>query len=95
MSGTAGEQESKEARAASVERQLNDEDPPREPPENDPGGSSPAEGTDDVGESITRRGEDIVEKDGKEPGRVDTGTEGPTERPTGESTERDATGVDP
>lgn len=94
MSDTAGEQESKEARAASVGRQLNDEDPPTEPPVNVSGGSTPAEGTDDVGESVTRRGEDMGDKDGKEAGRVDTGTEGPTERPTGESTERDATGID-
>jgi hypothetical protein len=94
MSDTPGEEASKKERAASVERQLNDEAPPTEPPTNEPGGSTPAEGTEDVGESITRKGEDIIEKDGKEPGRVDTGTEGPTQRPTGESTKRDATGID-
>jgi hypothetical protein len=95
MSETSDEAASKEARAASVERQLEDEPPPVEPAEHESGGSTPAEGTDDVGESVTRRGEDMVEEDGKEAGREDTGTEGPTDRPTGTSTARDATGVDP
>jgi hypothetical protein len=94
MSDTTGEQESKDARAASVERQLNDDEPPQEPPTNEPGGSSPAKGTDDVGKSTARRGEEMVENDGKEAGREDTGTEGPTDRPTGESTKRDVTGID-
>lgn len=48
-----------------------------------------------VGESTNRRGEDIAEKDGKEAGRVDTGTSGDTDRPTGESTARDRTSVGP
>ncbi len=90
----SGEQESKEARAKSVERQLNDEDPPQEPAENEPGGSHEVGGASKVGESTTRRGEDVIDKDGKEAGREDTGTEGPTDRPTGTSTERDATGID-
>ena len=94
MSSASNEQQSKDARAESVARQLNDEAPPEEPAPNPSGGSSPAEGTEDVGESVTRRGEDIVDDDGKEPGRIDTGTEGPTDRPTGTSTERDATGID-
>ncbi|MGM0928916.1 MAG: hypothetical protein ACQEXN_04300 [Actinomycetota bacterium] len=47
-----------------------------------------------VGASITRGGEEVVEQDGKEPGREDTGTKGPSERPTGTSTARDSTGVD-
>ena len=95
MSDTAGEQQSKDARAESVARQLNDEAPPEEPAREPVGRLLPAEGTEDVGESVTRRGEDIVDDDGKEPGRIDTGTEGPTDRPTGTSTERDATGIDP
>ena len=86
MSETAGEQESKDARAESVERQLEGDAPPQEPPMNESGGSDPADGTDDVGESTTRSGEDIVDKDGKEAGREDTGTSGPTDRPTGTST---------
>lgn len=48
-----------------------------------------------VGGSITRRGEDISEDDGKEPGREDTGPMGETERPTGKSSMRDSTGIDP
>jgi len=49
----------------------------------------------DVGESQTRRGEDIVKDEGKEAGRHDAGTQGPTERPVGTSTARDSTGIDP
>ena len=47
-----------------------------------------------VGVSMTRRGED-VEKQEDEPGRDDTGTKGPTDRPTGVSDERASTAVDP
>lgn len=50
---------------------------------------------DDVGESITRKGEDVVKKEGKEAGRRDAGTQGPSERPVGTSTPRDQTGVSP
>jgi hypothetical protein len=48
-----------------------------------------------VGESLTRRGEDIEEDDGKEVGRKDTGAEGKAGRPTGTSDSRDQTSVDP
>jgi hypothetical protein len=48
----------------------------------------------DVGTSTTRRGEDVVEEDGED-GRFRTGTQGETQRPVGESTARDSTGVDP
>jgi len=48
----------------------------------------------DPGDSITRRGEDVGASD-QEAGRKDTGTQGPTDRPTGTSTARDATSVDP
>ena len=55
----------------------------------------PARGTEDVGESMTRRGED-VSKEEQEAGRYDTGTDGtPAQRPTGESTSRDKTSVNP
>lgn len=77
-----------------MKRQLDGDAPPIQPPEQASGGSDPAEGTDDVGESTARRGEDMVDKEGKEAGRIDTGTEGPTDRPTGESTKRDVTGID-
>jgi len=48
----------------------------------------------DVGTSTTRRGEDVVEEDGED-GRYRTGTQGESERPVGESTARDSTGIDP
>ena len=47
-----------------------------------------------VGVSMTRRGED-VDKQEDEPGREDTGTEGPSDRPVGVSDERASTSVDP
>jgi hypothetical protein len=45
-------------------------------------------------DSTTRRGEEIAANE-KEAGRADTGTQGATERPTGTSTARDYTSVDP
>ncbi|HUR23957.1 MAG TPA: hypothetical protein VMZ73_08825 [Acidimicrobiales bacterium] len=48
----------------------------------------------DVGTSTTRRGEDVVEEDGED-GRHRTGTQGESQRPVGESTARDSTGIDP
>jgi hypothetical protein len=85
---------SKEDRARSVERMLEGEDPPVEPAQNDPGGSSPAPGTDDVGESPSRGGEEDASDDsGQEAGRTDTGDDSGTGRPAGTSTGRDASGV--
>jgi hypothetical protein len=46
-----------------------------------------------VGVSMTRRGED-VDKQEDEPGREDTGTRGPTDRPTGVADGRASTSVD-
>ncbi len=48
-----------------------------------------------VGESTTRRGEDVADEEGKEPGRYDGAPQGESQRPTGSSTARDSTGVDP
>jgi hypothetical protein len=48
-----------------------------------------------VGESTTRRGEDVAAEEGKEPGRYDSGTQGESQRPHGGSTARASTGVDP
>jgi len=94
-----------EARAESVERMLADtkdanagttETPPDEQTVSD---AEVTEATPDspkgVGESTTRRGEDIIDDEGKEPGRHDAGTKGPTDRPVGVSDERDSTAVDP
>jgi hypothetical protein len=47
-----------------------------------------------VGESISRRGEDVSKQEDEE-GRDDAGTQGPSERPVGTSDERDSTSVDP
>ena len=48
-----------------------------------------------VGESTSRRGEDIRDEDGVEAGRQpEVGTSG-ADRPYGKSTARDATGIDP
>lgn len=48
-----------------------------------------------VGESTTRRGEDVIKEEGSEPGRrPNQGTKG-ADRPYGGSTARGATGVDP
>jgi hypothetical protein len=48
-----------------------------------------------VGESVAHHGENMIEEEGKEPGRYDTGVDEKTGRPYGKSTARDATGVDP
>ena len=90
---TAAEQESKKQRAEGVERMLSGESPPTEPEVNDPVPPGEVGGASKVGETITKRGEDVA-KD-KEAGRVDTGTEGDADRPTGTSTTRDRTGVHP
>jgi hypothetical protein len=94
---SAAEADSKEARAEGVHRMLSGEEAPKDTVQ--PSGVETGSGEpppDGVGESITRRGEDVVEQDGKEAGRFDTGTDGtPGERPTGGSDARDATGVDP
>lgn len=47
-----------------------------------------------VGTSTTRRGEDVVDEEGED-GRFKTGTQGESQRPVGESTARDSTGIDP
>lgn len=89
---TNSEKESKEARAAGVERTLSEQDPPVDPPVNEPGGSTEVGDASKVGESMTRSGEDVEGKEGKEAGRSDTG-DTPEGRPTGTSSDRDATGV--
>ena len=68
-----------------------DEQPAREDQVSDETPASPK----GVGHSETRRGEDIVEDEGKEPGRHDAGTKGESERPVGTSDERDVTGINP
>jgi hypothetical protein len=70
-------------------REISDEERDGVPPTD-----TEAESPLGVGVSMTRRGED-VEKQEDEPGRDDTGTKGPTDRPTGVSDERASTAVDP
>lgn len=93
----AAEADSKDARAEGVGRMLSGEEAPQEAEQ--PMGVETGEGQEapaGVGESTTRRGEDMVEHDGKEAGRIDTGSDGtPADRPTGTSTARDASSVDP
>ena len=48
-----------------------------------------------VGKSLTGKGEDVVKKHGKEPGRYEVEEKGAAGRPVGKSTLRDQTGVDP
>lgn len=90
----------KQARAEGVSRQLNDQDAPedtnRESQVGPTGGGGGEQAPAGVGESVGHRGEDMTAEDGKEAGRQDTGTDGTAaDRPTGSSTARDSTGVDP
>ena len=48
-----------------------------------------------VGESINRRGEDVIKEEGHEEGREHAGTKGSTDRPHGVSDERAASSIDP
>jgi hypothetical protein len=95
MAGTDEKQE----RAEGVSRQLTGQDAPEDTnsesltgPTGGGGGEMAPEG---VGESIAHRGENMTAEEGKEAGRYDMGTQGPTNRPVGGSTARDSTGVDP
>ncbi|MBT2533868.1 hypothetical protein J7E83_17400 [Arthrobacter sp. ISL-48] len=79
-------------------RAWGSEPPQKEPaqPGSDETPEDAAPAPEGVGESTTRRGEDVIKEEGKEAGRKSTGTDaGPVERPTGESTPRDATGIQP
>jgi hypothetical protein len=91
---------SREERAEGVSRQLNGKDAPKDTnPESlvgPTGGSAGTEPPEGVGESVARRGEDMIKHHGKEAGRHDLGSDGTeADRPTGGSTARDRTGVDP
>ncbi|HZH84239.1 MAG TPA: hypothetical protein VFD87_13915, partial [Phototrophicaceae bacterium] len=47
------------------------------------------------GESITRRGEDLIKQKGKEAGREHAGDKGASGRAAGKSRDRDFTGINP
>ena len=91
----------KEERAEGVSRMLSGEDAPEDTnresqvgPTGGGGGEMAPEGAGEKVPGVTG-GESMIDKDGKEPGRYDLGTQGPTNRPVGGSTNRDSTGVDP
>lgn len=90
------QQEEKVARREGVERMLSGREAPQEA--HQPGSKEEQADADTapagVGESLTRGAEDVAKQE-REAGRVHTGTKGATERPTGTSTGRDVTGVDP
>jgi hypothetical protein len=95
-----GDSDTQEAKSESVKRQLTGEDALEDAnPESlvgPTGGSEGEEPPEGVGESVARRGEDMIKHHGKEAGRHDTGTDdSESERPTGESTARDRGGIDP
>ncbi|MDP9072832.1 MAG: hypothetical protein M3N98_01435 [Actinomycetota bacterium] len=90
----------KQERAEGVSRQLTGQEAPsdtdREGQVGPTGGGGGEMAPEGVGESVGHRGENMLAEDGKEAGRTDTGTDGtPANRPTGTSTARDSTGVNP
>ena len=85
-----------EGTAPGTARAFGSEPPLKEPaqPGSDETPEDAAMAPDGVGESTTRRSEDVVKEEGKEPGRDGAGTDAtPAGRPAGESSPRDATGV--
>ena len=87
-----------EGTAPGTARAFGSEPPLKEPaqPGSDETAEDAARAPEGVGESTTRRGEDVVKEEGTEPGREETGTDAtPAGRPSGESSPRDATGVNP
>jgi hypothetical protein len=69
-------------------REISDEEREGVPPTD-----TEAESPLGVGVSMTRRGEDVAKQE-DEPGRENTGTRGPTDRPVGVSDDRASTSVD-
>ena len=85
-----------EGTAPGTARAFGSEPPVKEPahPGSDETPEDAAMAPEGVGESTTRRGEDVVKEEGQEPGREDTGDDAtPAGRPAGESSPRDATGI--
>jgi hypothetical protein len=71
-------------------REISDEEREGVPP-TDTEATSPL----GVGESINRRGEDVIKQEDHEEGREHAGTKGASDRPHGTSGERASTSVDP
>ncbi len=83
-------------RAKGVARAMGSEAPAKEPtqPGSDAEQPDAAMAPEGVGESISRRGEDVVGDDGKEAGRSEEGTDDrEAQRPVGSSDNRDQTGI--
>jgi hypothetical protein len=59
------------------------------------GGQGPDLVPEGTGQSSTRRGEDVAREEGTDAGRYDTGTKGESQRPTGGTTARASTSIDP
>jgi hypothetical protein len=91
--------EEQKDRFEGVGRQLRGEEAPedtdRESQVGPTGGGKGEMAPEGVGESVSHHGENMVAEEGYETGRQDAGTQGPTNRPVGTSTNRDSTGVDP
>jgi hypothetical protein len=89
----------KQERFEGVSRQLTGQDAPedtdRESQVGPTGGGQGQMAPEGVGESVAHRGENMIDENGPEAGRQDLGTQGPTNRPVGSSSNRDSTGVDP
>lgn len=56
---------------------------------------TPKSPPDPVHQPGTGKGEEKVKEEGKQPGRHETGTKGGANRPTGKSTPKDSTGINP
>jgi hypothetical protein len=92
-----GRNDGRNERTEGVERMLNGEPAPQEPMQptsKAPPAREPGMAPDDAGESVGRRGEDVVKSEGKEDGRHDAARKGESQRPVGRSDDRDRTGVD-
>lgn len=59
------------------------------------GDAQPPDYPEGVGESTTRRAEDVAREEGPDAGRYDSGTQGESQRPYGGSSAEASTGVDP
>ena len=87
-----------EGTAPGTARAFGSEPPLKEPaqPGSDETPDDAAMAPEGVGESTTRRGEDVVKEEGHEPGREDTEADATAAgRPAAESSPRHATGVNP
>ncbi|MET3921159.1 hypothetical protein [Arthrobacter sp. UYEF20] len=91
-------QDPAEGTAPGTARAFGSEPPLKEPAQPGPDDTpeDAAMAPEGVGESTTRRGEDIVKQEGQEPGREEAGADDSAAgRPAGGSSARHSTGVNP